>query len=122
MVAAIYVVSAQMNDTCEFTEGCRGGEPSERQGTRHDHQIGHDGLSGPDRDDEGAAARKGVVAARAWEAAMTCPHGRGPASQCSQCLGVPAQHVAQSGGLLSIDGVTARPVEPVRTPFKRRRK
>lgn len=54
------------------------------------------------------------------------PHGRDCPDRCSICLGVPVRRIEQVGGELTIDGVTARPVEPPRMPFgrdfKRRRK
>lgn len=53
-------------------------------------------------------------------------HGRDCPDRCSQCLDAPVQRITTSGASALIDGVTARPVEPVRRPFgrefKRRRK
>ena len=36
---------------------------------------------------------------------MSCPHGNGPATSCSQCAGAPAKRVAIVSGRVVIDGV-----------------
>jgi hypothetical protein len=42
---------------------------------------------------------------------VSCPHGHGPPSGCSSCLGAPARRVSQQDADITIDGAVARPIE-----------
>jgi hypothetical protein len=49
-----------------------------------------------------------------------CQHGSGPVDRCSQCLGIAAHRVEQSGSVLTIDGAPARAID-LETPTAQKR-